>query len=99
MMRGILLHTVFARAKFLTTAGHPSSVADINRPRYLKEVIISREIPEALKALAVNSLSYSNSNRRLFRSTPRVYCAVHLCIPFRDFQGTSMSCTTLLIII
>ena len=41
-IRKILLHIVFARSKFLTTAGHSSSVADIIRPRYLKEVIISR---------------------------------------------------------
>ena len=37
-MSDILLHTVFARAKFLTTAGQLSSVSDITRPRYSREV-------------------------------------------------------------
>ena len=44
-MRDILLQTVFARAKFLTTAGQSSSVSKITRPRYLKEVTIYRGHP------------------------------------------------------
>ena len=43
--RKILLHTVFAQAKFLTTDGQSSSVSKITRPRYLKEVTISRGRP------------------------------------------------------
>ena len=36
-IRDILLHAVFARANFLTTAGQLSSVAKVVGPRYLKE--------------------------------------------------------------
>ena len=45
MMCDILLHTVFSQANFLSTAGHFSSVSDITRLSYLKEVTISRERP------------------------------------------------------
>ena len=43
--RDILLHTVFDRAKLLTTAGQSSSISEITRPRYVKEVTISRGRP------------------------------------------------------
>ena len=41
----ILLQTYLAREKFFTTAGHSSSASKITRPRYLKEVTISRGRP------------------------------------------------------
>ena len=44
-IRDILLHTVFARDKFLTTYVQLSYVSKITRPRYLKEVTIYRGIP------------------------------------------------------
>ena len=44
-MRDILLKTVFARAKLLTTYIQSLSVGEINLPRYLKEVTISRGCP------------------------------------------------------
>ena len=44
-MCDILFHTVFAQAKFLTTVSQSSSVAEITRPRYLKEVTIPRGRP------------------------------------------------------
>ena len=44
-MRGILLHTVFDRERLIITTVQCSSVAEITRPRYLKEVIISRGHP------------------------------------------------------
>ena len=47
-IRDILLQTVFTMYKFFTTAVLPSSVADITRPRYLKEVTISRGLPKKL---------------------------------------------------
>ena len=67
-IRDILLQTFLAWAKFLTTAGQLLSVSDITRPRYFKEVTISRGRPYALKALAVTSLYSSAANCRLFRS-------------------------------
>ena len=47
----ILSHTALDRDKFLTTTGQPSSADEITRPRYYKEVTISRGIPYALNAL------------------------------------------------
>ena len=44
-MRAILLKTALAQEKFFTTVGQLSSTANINRPRYLKEVTISRGRP------------------------------------------------------
>ena len=44
-MRGILLQTALVQEKFFTTAGQSSSAANITRPMYLKEVIISRWRP------------------------------------------------------
>ena len=90
-MSDILLHTVFARYKLLTTAGQSLSVAKITRPRYFKEVTISRGHPYVLKALAVTSLSSSVMNLRLLLFVPQVHCSMRLCVPFRDFHGTSMS--------
>ena len=90
-MHDILLQTLLARAKFFTTAGQPSSDANIKRPRYLNEVTTSRGRPQTLKSLAVNSLSSSSANRHLFRSTPWAHCAVRQCVLFRDFHGTRMS--------
>ena len=45
MIHIILFHTTLYRDKLLTTAGHLSSDAEINRPRYLKEFTISRGRP------------------------------------------------------
>ena len=45
MIRVILLQTNLAWDKLFTTAGHLSSAAKITRPRYLKEVTISRGRP------------------------------------------------------
>ena len=69
-MCDILLQTFFAWSKFLTNAAQLSSVANISRPRYLKEIIIYRGRPYALKSLAVTSLSSSAANLRLFLSDP-----------------------------
>ena len=44
-MRTILLQTVLAWDKFLTNSGQLLSAANITRPRYLKEVTISRGSP------------------------------------------------------
>ena len=44
-IRVILLQTALARDKLFTTSGQSLSAADITRPRYLKEVIISRGYP------------------------------------------------------
>ena len=41
----ILFHTALAWDKFLTTAGQSSSAAESTRPRYCKEVIISKGHP------------------------------------------------------
>ena len=41
----ILLHNVFTRAKLLTTDGQSFSLDEITRPRYSKEVTISRGRP------------------------------------------------------
>ena len=40
-----LLHTSLALDKFLTTAGQSSFASDITRPRYQKEVAISKGRP------------------------------------------------------
>ena len=45
MILVIFFHTAHTRDKFLTTAGQLSSNANITRPRYQKEVTISRGIP------------------------------------------------------
>ena len=90
-MHAILLLTVFAQAKFLTTVDHSSYVSEITRPRYLKEVTTSRGCPQALKALTVTYLSSSAANISLFRSDPQVHCTVRLCVPFMELNGTSMS--------
>ena len=44
-MHVILLQTALARDKFFTTSGQSSSTTEITRPRYLKEVTISRGHP------------------------------------------------------
>ena len=44
-----------------------------------------------LKTLAVTIIYPSAANLRIFRSTPWLHCAVHLCVPFRSFHGTSMT--------
>ena len=44
-MHNILLKTFLAWDKFFTTTGQFSSASDITRPRYLKEVTISRGRP------------------------------------------------------
>ena len=41
----VLFHTALAQDKLLTTAGQLSSAADITRPRYQKEVTITRGSP------------------------------------------------------
>ena len=41
----LLFHTALALDKFLTTVGQLSSTTNITRPRYRKEVTISRGIP------------------------------------------------------
>ena len=41
----ILFHTALTQYKFLTNAGQLLSAAEITRPRYLKEIIISRGSP------------------------------------------------------
>ena len=55
MILVILSHTALARDKFLTTNGQPLSADDITRPRYYKEVTISRGLPYALNSLYVPS--------------------------------------------
>ena len=89
-IRNILLQTVLNWDNLFTTSGQSLYAAKITRPRYLKEVTISRGRPQALKALEVNSLSSSAANSRLFCSAPQFYYAVHLCVPFRASHGTSM---------
>ena len=90
-MHNILLQTVLAQDKFFTTAGQSFSAAKIIRPRYFNEVTISRGLPWVMKFLLVTSLSSSATNHCIFRSAPRLQCAVCLCVPFRAFLGTSMS--------
>ena len=77
-MHDILLQTFFSRAKFLTTANQSSSVTEIN-------------LSQVFDGGFLTSFSSSANNRRLFRSSPRLHCAVNLCVPFRAFHGTSMS--------
>ena len=86
-----LRHADRALARFMTTAGHSLSVAEITRPKYLKDFAISRGIPYVMKALDVTALSSSFIRRRLLRSAPFSYCAVCQCIPFRSCHGTNMS--------
>ena len=53
-----LRHTTSALASFLTAAGHSSSATEITRPKYLKQVSISRGRPYALKALEATAPSH-----------------------------------------
>ena len=77
-----LLHTACAFAWSLTNTHKLSSASDMNCPKYLKEVNISREIPYALKNLDLTTLSSFAARRRLFRATPFLHCAVRQCILF-----------------
>ena len=87
----ILFHTTLSQDKFLTTVSQSLSAAEITRPRYWKEVTISRGRPYELNALVVTSLSSSAAKRRHFLFAPRFHCAVHQCFPFSDLHGTRMS--------
>ena len=90
-VRVSLLRTSHALSRFLTTAGQSLSAAEIFHSKYLKEVIISRGRPYALKALKVAALSSSTSRCHIFCFTPLFHCMVRQCIPFRSRHGTIMS--------
>ena len=90
-IRVILCHTTRALVRFPTTTGQSSSAAEIARPKYLKEVAISRGHPYTLKALEVTALSSSSARRFLFISFPFLHCTVRQFIPFRSRNGTRMS--------
>ena len=86
-----LHHTARALARFLTTPDQSSSAAEITRPKYLKEVTISRGRPYALKDLDVTALSSYTASLRHFFSAPFLHCAVHRCVQFISRHVTSMS--------
>ena len=90
-IRIILCHTTRAIARFLTTTVQSSSATEITRPKYLKEVTISRGRPYALKVLDVTALSFSATRRHLFCCATFFHCARRRCILFRARHGTSMS--------
>ena len=71
-----LCHTTRASDRFLTTAGQSPLATEITRPKYLKEVTISRGHLYALKALDVNAFSSSAARRSLFRSVSFLHYAV-----------------------
>ena len=89
-IRITLCHTTRTLSRFMSTAGHSSSAAEITHPKYLKEVTISRWRPYALKALELTALSYSAARCHIFYSAPSLNCEVRQCIPFRACHGTSM---------
>ena len=85
-----LCHTTRALVRFLTTTGQSFSAADITRPKYLKQVTISRGSPYLLKSIYVTGISSSSARRSLFIYSPFLHCAVRQCIPFISRHGTRM---------
>ena len=83
-------HTARAFVRFLNTVSQSSSLSEITRPKYFKEVTISRGGPYALKALDVTAFSSCTYRCCRFRSAPLLHCAVCQCIPFKDRHGTKM---------
>ena len=66
-MHNILLRTFLARDKLITTAIQLTYDAYIPPPpKYLKEVTISRGRPQALKSMAVTTLTSPPANYFLF---------------------------------
>ena len=86
-----LRHTARTFDRFLNIDGQSLSASEITRPKYLKEVTISRGRPYALTDLDVTGLSSSAARRSCFCSAPFLHCAVHPCIPLKYRNGTIIS--------
>ena len=77
-----LCHNTRTFARFLNTAGKSFSIAEITRPKYLKDVTISRGRQYALKYLGVTAFSSSDARYCLFFSAPFLHCVVRQYILF-----------------